>query len=58
MDKLVEISFDELKYETDAAFLVVIDDEKVWLPKSQVELHETSGIVAMPEWLAIEKDLI
>lgn len=40
-------------------------NEKVWLPKSMVEMETTfngyipqSGIITLPEWLAIKKDLI
>jgi hypothetical protein len=31
---------------------------KVWLPKSQCEWDEETKKMTMPEWLAIEKELI
>jgi hypothetical protein len=30
----------------------------VWLPKSQCEWDEESHVMTMPEWLAIEKELV
>lgn len=45
-------------HETDNAIL--IDDggvEKTWLPKSMVEVHD-DGTISLPEWLAMEKELI
>jgi len=53
----VEIFFDSVDYETDHAYLLVIDDQKVWIPKSQSRLVEP-GVMEVPEWLAIEKVLI
>lgn len=49
--------------ETDRAILVseVGGDEKIWLPKSQIEINDRSGDLAeisLPGWLANEKDLV
>lgn len=50
------------KYETEKAILVLnLKDKEVWIPKSQIEVdHETGDVVdiQIPEWLAIEKELI
>jgi hypothetical protein len=56
---LVDVAV-ELKHETKAAYLVTDGDRDIWLPKSQVELcdHDGATIVTMPEWLALEKNLI
>ena len=54
----IAIDFDELEQETEAAFLVVIDDEKIWLPKSQVRMYPKGKKVFVPEWLAQSKGLI
>ena len=54
----ITIDFDELEKETGAAFLIVINDEKIWLPKSQVRIYEKKKKIYLPEWLAQEKDLI
>ena len=56
-------------HETDRAFLVGLTeakDEAVWLPHSQVEKGDKCGVVRglpihkfqVPEWLAIEKELV
>ena len=53
-----------IKHETNAAFLVTdTTKEPVWLPKSQVYLEQDAGVgdtvvFTIPEWLAIEKELI
>ncbi len=57
---LVSIQYDELidSRETDKAYLFHIDDEEVWLPKSQVEdIRETENVVCIPLWLAKKKGL-
>ena len=60
---LVEVAV-IVKRETDKAFCVTVDDKRqVWLPKSQVEWHiddtkTNSGVMVMPEWLAIDKELV
>lgn len=50
-----------LKHQTDKAYLVDVGElTSVWLPKSQCEYHKEgkNEIITMPEWLAIEKELI
>ncbi len=50
--------------ETDAALLVVIDGEKVWLPKSgihddsEVYAKDTDGTLVVHEWLARKRGWI
>ena len=51
-----------VKHETDRAWLVEgpdLEDDDVWLPKSQVEYHgedpEGNGIFIVPMWLARKK---
>jgi hypothetical protein len=52
------------KGETAAAYLVQDEDERdVWLPKSQVEVEASGSLhhvctFLVPEWLAIEKELV
>lgn len=48
----------EVRHETDKAFLFFDGAREVWLPKSQVEWDEKGAIMTMPEWLAVEKELI
>lgn len=56
-----EVDFDVVVRSTDKAFLVVIENEEIWLPKSQVDLSfnddAQSGSVVMPMWLARSKEL-
>ena len=57
----VEVDFDVLIHETSGAYLLLICDSQVWIPKSQVhELFEDGDgkTVIIPEWLATAKDLI
>lgn len=53
---MVEIA-GEIVRETDAAILFDDGTQKVWLPLSQIEIND-DGTVSMPEWLAMEKELI
>lgn len=55
-----------IKHKTGAAYLVAPETDQsreIWLPRSQVEcerdaMHPHIFIVTMPEWLAIEKELV
>jgi len=52
----VEVEIDLLEHETEKAYLIIVDNEEFWLPKSQVEdINEDS--VWIPCWLAEEKGL-
>ena len=48
----------ELLRETAAAYQIGYGDVIVWVPKSLVEYDERSSTFTMPEWLAIDKELI
>ncbi len=43
--------------QTDKAVMFSTGDRKVWLPRSQIEIND-DGTVTMPEWLALDKELI
>ena len=52
-----------IRHQTDKAILVDEGKEKIWLPKSQVEIDEHdektgAATLSMPEWLAVDKGLI
>ncbi len=47
----------EIRMDREKAILFFDGTREVWLPKSQIEIG-TDGTVAMPEWLAHEKELI
>lgn len=67
MSGIIEL-FCELLTETsegiddEGAILVKYEGEEVWLPKSQITFEPTSDLgfvtVYIPEWLAIEKELV
>lgn len=54
----VHLEVDEILKETEAAFLVLINDEELWLPKSMVadakdyEVGDVDCTMSIPEWLA------
>jgi len=52
----------QIKYETDKAMLLFDGKKEVWIPKSQIEGIEKKErrmvAVVIPEWLAMEKELI
>jgi len=51
----------QIKYETDKAILLFDGKKEVWVPKSQIEDMEREKnmiTITIPEWLAIEKELI
>ncbi len=54
--KLIDVAA-ELRHETDKAFLLSDGDKQVWVAKALVE-DNGDGTFTMPEWLAIEKELI
>lgn len=49
---------EEMEHETDKAWLLVIDGDKYWLPKSACEYDGANGTVYVPEWLAKKKNLM
>ncbi|NIQ91044.1 MAG: hypothetical protein GWM98_04845 [Nitrospinaceae bacterium] len=63
-DEEVEIYFDSIKHETDAAFLICFESDPFdpvqhWIPKSQViDMDENKKRIIIPEWIAYQKDLI
>ena len=64
MSRKIEI-FGEIKRETELAIRFFDGTKTVWLPKSQIEYDEPNPVsrhgmttVEMPEWLAIEKELV
>jgi len=55
-----ELFYCDLVTETEMAILIDYDDEKIWLPKSQIDYGYEKGSfwVEVPEWLAEEKEMI
>lgn len=54
--KLVEVAYSKVNKLTDKAILLVIDDEEVWIPRSQIT--EMAGdTITVTKWIADEKGL-
>jgi hypothetical protein len=59
----VHLDVDEIKRETDKAFLLVIDGDEHWIPKSQIsepddyEVGDKNLTVSVTEWIAEQKEL-
>lgn len=64
MEDTVEFHDVEVRRETPLAIQCVIDEQLVWIPKSQItddsEVYElgTDGTLVVTEWIAIEKGLV
>lgn len=54
---LVDIT-GEIVGETEKAYRFSDGENVVWLPKSQCEWDERESVMTMPEWLAIDKELV
>lgn len=56
--RLVDLVVDRWLTNTPGSWLVIIAGKRVFCPKSQCEFNEDEGTITMPEWLAIEKELV
>lgn len=56
--KLVDLEVDRWVAETPRAFIVVINGKRVMLPKQFCEFDENDAVMTMPEWLAIDRELV
>lgn len=52
-----DFGYDRIVKETDKAFLLSIDGDKVWIPKSQCEIDKDRKLITIPLWLAEEKEM-
>jgi hypothetical protein len=58
-DEKFEIEYDRSidDAETDLAWLIVIDGEEYWMPKSKCDIDETNKSISVPRWLIEKKGL-
>jgi uncharacterized protein YuzE len=56
-EKIVDIKYDEIMHETEAAYLFLFDDKEVWLPKSWIEVDEKDKVISIPQFRAEEKEI-
>ena len=54
---LVDIA-GQLRHETEKAYLFYDGVRAGWLPKSQCAWDASDATMAMPEWLAIDRELL
>lgn len=55
----VDVPYDEIKHETDKAYLMAVAHGNEWMPKSQIiDLNEEDSICTIPYWLAEQKGLV
>lgn len=48
----------EIIHQTETAIKVEnLKGVNVWLPKSKIEIHD-NGEISLPEWLAIDRELV
>jgi len=62
MDEAIEVEIEEIVQETDRAYLVLKEEEEVWVAKSQIEnldeveeahnAKESIPEIVVPRWLA------
>ena len=59
-DKLTDVNYDEIKIDMVKykAILFIIDGRDVWLARSLIEVDKDNKTITMPEWVAIEKELV
>lgn len=55
-DEKYSVLFDEIVVETDMSWLLDIDCEEIWFPKSLCRIEENE--IIMPYWLAEKNNLI
>lgn len=63
MSKYVTIDFEEILEESPNALLVNIENEEVWIPRSQIEegqkvdVGDCYGELSITQWIAEKKNL-
>lgn len=53
-----EYEYAEMKAETDRAWLLTVENEDIWFPKSQCEVDTKRKTIDVPNWIARQKGLI
>lgn len=52
------IDYDHLVTETSSAWLLEIDEDRIWFPKSECSIDEDEHTLTGPEWLLTEKGVL
>jgi hypothetical protein len=58
--ELADIDYDEILLDDPQykAILFKIGDDEVWIPRQYAEVDAGEKVVTIPEWLAIQKELV
>ena len=54
----VEVYYDEYVRETDKRKLFLVDGEGLWVPKKVIIEDDERGTLSVPEWWAIDRELV
>lgn len=57
-EKIIDLEDVDLVHKTAGALRVRYDGTFAWVPRSQVEYDEVDRVLTLPEWLAIDKELV
>jgi hypothetical protein len=57
MTDRIDVPYDAVVHETESAWLLTVEDEDIWFPKSQCSIGTENEEISVPTWLAIEKGL-
>ena len=58
-DETYSVPFDEVITETEKAWLLDIDGQEIWFPKSICKFDgQKNDCIIMPYWLAEQKEII
>lgn len=55
--KIIDVNYDDIIHETEAAYLFLFDEEEIWLPKSWIEVDTKAKVITLPEYRAVEKEI-
>ena len=66
MTEYIEVDFDNCEFNTERASLLVIDDRKIWVPHSVMEVEPDAadpqdpepGTVGIARWFAEKEGLV
>lgn len=58
-DSIITIEYESIIIDRDKfdAILFMIDEEEVWLPRSEIEVDRENNEIQLPRWLAARKEL-
>lgn len=57
-DELYWAEYSEIVVETPDAYLLDIENESIWAPKSEIDINKEDKIVGLPKWLAKKEGLL